>query len=65
VKIALLGIMRQKNVENGPKEKSTKLAYHVYINIALSNFTSAGGSKYWFLVFLKQKSDIKEKFICF
>ena len=47
-----------------------------YIDIALSKFTSAGGSKYWFLavdeathmkfsMFFKQKSDVKEKFIPF
>jgi len=50
--------------------------FHFYIDIALLKFTSAGGSKYWFLavdeathrkfsLILKQKSDIKEKFIPF
>jgi len=68
--------MRQKNVEKGPKEKSSKPGFCFYIDIALSKCTSAGGSKYWFLavdeathmkfcLFLKQKSDIKEKFIQF
>jgi len=71
-----IGKMQQKNVKKGPKEKSSKQGYHFYIDIALSKFTSAAGSKYWFLavddathmkfsMFLKQKSDIKEKFILF
>ena len=66
--------MRQKNVKKGPKEKSSKPGFPFYIDIALSKFTSAGGSKYWFLavdeathmkfsLFLKQKSDVKDKFI--
>jgi len=69
-----IGKMWQKNVKKGLKEKLTKLGFRFYIDIALSKFTSAGGSKYWFLavdeathikfsLFLKQKSDIKEKFI--
>ena len=69
-----IGKMRQKNVEKGPKEKSPKPGFRFYIDIALSKFTSAGGSKYWFLavdeathmkfsLFLKQKSDVKDKFI--
>jgi len=59
-----------------PKEKSSKLGFCFYIDIALSKFTSAGGSKYLFLavdeathmkfsLFLKQKSEVKEKFIPF
>jgi len=71
-----IGKMRQKNVEKGPKEKSTKPGFRFYIDIALSKFTSAGGSKYWFLavdeatnmkfsLFLKQKSDVKENFFGF
>ena len=71
-----IGKMRQKNVKKGLKEKSSQLGFHFYIDIALSKFTSAGGSKYWFLavdeathmkfsLFLKQKSDVKEKFIPF
>ena len=65
-----------ENVEKGPKEKSSKLGFCFYIDIALSKFTSAGGSKYWFLavdeathmkfsLFLKQKSDVKDTFIQF
>jgi len=71
-----IGKMRQKNVKKGPKEKSSKPGFPFYIDIALSKFTSAGGSKYWFLavdealhmkfsLFLKQKSDVKDKFIPF
>jgi len=71
-----IGKMWEKNVEKGPKVKSSKPGFHLYINIALSKFTSAGGSKYWFMamdeathmkfsLFLKQKSDVKEKFILF
>ena len=71
-----IGKMRQKNVEKGPKEKSSKLGFRFYIDIALSKFTSTGGSNYWFLavdeathmkfsLFLKQKSDVKEKLIPF
>jgi len=69
-----IGKIWQKNVEKGPKEKSSKQGFRFYIDIALSKFTSAGGSKYWFLdepthmkfsLFLKQKSDVKEKFIPF
>jgi len=71
-----IGKMRQKNVKKGPKEKSSKQGFCFYIDIAFSKFTSAGGSKYWFLavdetthmkfsIFLKQKSDVKEKFIPF
>ena len=71
-----IGKMRQKHIEKGPKEKSSKPGYRFYIVIALSKFSSAGGSKCWFLavdeathmkfsMFLKQKSDIKEKFIWF
>ena len=41
--------MRQKNLEKVPKEKSTKLGYHMYIDITLSRHISAGGSKFWFL----------------
>jgi len=65
-----------ENVEKGLKEKSSKPGFRFYIDIALSKFTSAGGSKYWFLavdeathmkfsLFLKQKSDVKEKLIPF
>ena len=68
--------MRQKNLEKVPKEKSTKLGYHMYIDITLSRHISAGGSKFWFLavdkathmkfsMFLKQKSEVKERFIPF
>jgi hypothetical protein len=71
-----IGKMREKTVEYGPKEKLSKPGYHFYIGITLSKFTSAGGSKYWFLavdeathmkfsMFLIQKSDVKEKFIPF
>jgi len=60
--------------EKGSKEKSSEPGFRFYIDIALSKFTSAGGSKYWFLavdeamhmkfsLFLKQKSDVKVKFI--
>ena len=55
--------MRQKNVEKGPKEKSTKPGYRMYIDISLSKHISAGGSK--FSMFLKQKSEVKEGFIPF
>ena len=62
-----IGKMRQKNVQKGPKEKSTKLGYRMYIDITSSKYVSAGGSKYWFSavdeathmkfsMFLKQKS---------
>jgi len=34
--------MRQKNVEKGPKEKSTKPGYCMYIDITLSKHISAG-----------------------
>jgi len=44
-----IGKMRQKNVKKGPKENSSKPGFRFYIDIALSKFTSAGGSKYWFL----------------
>jgi len=44
-----IGKMWQKNVEKWPKEKSSKPGYHFNIDIAISKFTSAGGSKYWFL----------------
>jgi len=71
-----IGKMQQKNLEKGPKEKSSKPGFRFYIDIALSKFTSVGGSKFWFLavdeathmkfsLFLKQKSDVKEKFIPF
>jgi len=36
-----IGKMRQKNVEKGPKEKSSKPGFRFYIDIALSKFTSA------------------------
>ena len=66
--------MRQKNVKKGPKEKSSEPGFRFYIDIALSKFTSAGGLKYWslavdeathmkFSLFLKQKVDVKNKFI--
>jgi len=60
-----------------PAEEMVKLTgFRFYIDIALSKYTSAGGSKYWFLavdeatnmkfsLFLKQKSDVKNKFIPF
>jgi len=71
-----IGKMRQKNVKKGLKEKSSKLGFSFYIDITLTKITSAGLSKYWFLavdkathmkfgLFLKQKSDVKEKFIPF
>jgi len=71
-----IGKIRQKNVEKGPKEKSTKPGYHIYIDITLSKHISAGGSKFWFIavdeathmkfsMFLKQKSEVKERFIPF
>ena len=71
-----IGKMRQKNVPKGPKEKSTKPGYRMYIDIMSSKYTSAGGSKYWclavdeathmkFSMFLKQKSDMKEKLVPF
>ena len=41
--------MRQKNVAKGPKEKSTKPAYCMYIDLTSSKYISAGGSKYWLL----------------
>ena len=55
-------------------EKRRKRTEEKIIDIALSKFTSAGGSKYWFLavdeathmkfsLFLKQKGDMKNKFI--
>ena len=55
-------------------EKRSEPGFRFYIDIALSKFTSAGGSKYWFLavdeathmkfsLFLKQKGNIKDKFI--
>jgi len=58
------------------EKKSSKLVFRFYIDIALSKFASAGGSKYWFLavdeathmkfsLFLKKKNDIKDKFIQF
>jgi len=61
-----IGKMRQKNVEKGLKEESSKPGFRFYIEITVSKFTSAGGSKYWFLevdeathmkfrLFLKQK----------
>ena len=48
----------------------------MYIDITSSKYTSAGGSKYWclavdeathmkFSMFLKQKSDMKEKLVPF
>ena len=71
-----IGKMRQKNIPKGPKEKSTKPGYRMYIDITSSKYTSAGGSKYWclavdeathmiFSMFLKQKSDMKEKLVTF
>jgi len=71
-----IGKMWQKSIEKGPKEKLSKPGFCFYIDIALSRFTIAGGSKYWFLavdesthmkfsLFMKQKSDVKEKFIPF
>ena len=68
--------MRQKNVSKGPKEKSTKPGHRVYIDLTSSKYTSAGGSKYWclavdeathmkFSMFLKQKSEMKEKLVPF
>ena len=44
-----IGKMRQKNVPKGPKEKSTKPGYRMYIDLTSSKYTSAGGSKYWCL----------------
>ena len=71
-----MGKCGRKMSKNDKKEKLSKLGFSFDINIALSKFTSAGGSKYWFLavdeathmkfsLFLKQKSDVKEKFIPF
>jgi len=68
--------MRQKNVPKGPKEKSTKPGYRMYIDLTSSKYTSSGGSKYWCLavdeathmkcsIFLKQKSEMKEKLVPF
>ena len=68
--------MRQKNVPKGPKEKSTKPGYSMYIDTTSSKYVSAGGSKYWLLavdeathmkfsMFLKQKSEVKESFVPF
>jgi len=62
--------MRQKNVLKGPKKKSSEPGFRFFVDIALSKFTSAGGSKYWYLavdeathmkfsLFLKQKGDVK------
>ena len=61
-------------IQKRKKKKSSELGFCFYIDIALSKFTSARGSKYWFLavdeathmkfsLFLKQKGDIKNKFI--
>jgi len=71
-----IGKMRQKNVPKGPKEKSTKPGHRMYIDLKSSKYTSTGGSKYWclavdeathmkFSMFLKQKSDMKEKLVPF
>ena len=73
MKIVLLGKCGRKTSKKDQK-KSSKPVFRFYIDIALSKFTSAGGSKYWFLavdeathmkfsLFLKQKSDDKDKFI--
>jgi len=70
-----IGKMRQKNVPKGPKE-TTKPGYLMYIYLTSSKYTSPGGSKYWFLavdeathmkfsMFLKQKSEMKEKSVPF
>jgi len=71
-----IGKMRQKKVLKGPKEKSTKPGYRMYIDLTSSNYISTGGSKYWLLavdeamhmkfsMFLKQKSEVKESFVPF
>ena len=63
-----IGKIRQKNVEKGPKEKSTKPGYRMYIDLT--------SSKYWFLavdeathmkssMLLKQKSEVKESVVPF
>ena len=44
-----IGKMRQKNIKKRTKRKTSKPGFRFYIDIALSKFTSAGGSKYWFL----------------
>jgi len=65
-----------ENVPKGPKEKSTKPGYCMYIDLTSSKYISAGGSKYWLLavdeatqmkfsMFLKQKSEVKESFVPF
>jgi len=41
-----IGKMRQKNVQKGPKEKSTKPGYRMYIDLMSSKYVSTGGSKY-------------------
>jgi len=38
-----------ENVEKGPKEKSTKPGYRMYIDLTSSKYISTGGSKFWFL----------------
>jgi len=75
VKIVLLGKCGRK-CRKRTERKIVKNGICFCIDFALSKFTSAGGSKYWFLavdeathmnfsLFLKQKSDVKEKFIPF
>jgi len=65
-----------KNVPKGPKEKSTKPVHRMYVDLTSSKYTSTGGSKYWclavdeathmkFSMFLKQKSEMKEKLVPF
>jgi len=64
------------NVQKGPKEKSTKPGYRMYIDLMSSKYISTRGSKYWLLavdeathmkfsMFLKQKSEVKESFVPF
>jgi len=65
-----------EKVPKGPKEKSTKPAYRMYIDLTSSKYVSTGGSKYWvlavdeathmkFRMSLKQKSEVKESFVPF
>ena len=60
----------------GTKGKIDKQGYRMYIDLTSSKYISTRGSKYWFLavdeathmkfsMFLKQKSDMKEKLVPF
>jgi len=78
--VKIVKIVHRENATEKSRQRTerkiVKPGYRLYIFIALSKFTTAGGSKYWFLavdeathmkfsMFLKQKSDLKEKFILF